>query len=250
MMVLQENPWHVNTLITQASIVSANGDHNAASDFIERAVFALEQSLPSHLSLAKAGRPWQLPYSVPENRALYLAFYAHLHCVLRRGAWRCALEVSKTLLKLDPTDPLRLDLLLPILALRAKLYDWILSFYDQSTSIDTHPGLVSLHRALAFAGRDQEENAVAEVTRVVTQYPSLYQTLASKVNVALTSTAEPTADPVRTFEENIYVERAYTLWKEPQVHSYVSLYSFPGKGRHDLQKNADVKEGTYSISHC
>lgn len=218
MLVLRDQPWHVNALLTQAGITAAaegNVDHTAIADLIERAVFTLEQSLPTHLSLAKLGQTWQLPYTVPENRAFFLTFYAHLHYVLRRGAWRCAYELGKCLLHADANDPMRLDLILPMLAIRAKQFDYFSAVLPRNVRRAQRAeqrGCMEMYHVLAALAQGQAEEADRLAEAWIAASPSLFLAVLKKAGLCKEEVAI-------SFERQVAVERSATLWKETEVKS-------------------------------
>ena len=113
--VLQFYPYHIGSLMQLAEVHSIRGGElERAGDMYERALFGMERSFNADFTpwasgkqgLA-AGRACRLPYSVVENRPLYVALFRYAGLLGRRGVHRTAVEVCRLLLSLEPrSDPM------------------------------------------------------------------------------------------------------------------------------------------------
>lgn len=81
------------------------GEHAAAADLVERAVYALELGM-TQTFLSALGSV-RLDYRVDKNRLLYHCLFRHMQFVGKKGCNRSALEISRLILSLCPdSDPM------------------------------------------------------------------------------------------------------------------------------------------------
>ncbi|XP_026540675.1 transcription factor 25 [Notechis scutatus] len=129
-LLLQMNPYHVDSLVQLSDVCRMQEDHEMARDLIERALYTLECAFHPVFSLTSG--TCRLDYRHPENRAFQLALFKHLLFLERRGCPRTALEVCKLLLSLDPeNDPLCMLLLVDLLSLRAREYTFLTRLFQE-----------------------------------------------------------------------------------------------------------------------
>mgnify|MGYP001998111750 FL=1 len=117
MEILGHNPWHVELLLAAAAVSRHFGEHAQASDFLERALYALETAWPPGFNPATG--TCCLSYEEDANRPLFDALFQHIAGLSRRGCHRTALECAKLLLALDRSDPKGALFCVDYLALRA-----------------------------------------------------------------------------------------------------------------------------------
>ena len=117
MEILAHNPWHVELLLAAAAVSRHFGEHAQASDFLERALYALEMAWPP--SFNPSSGTCCLSYEEDANRPLHDALFQHIAGLSRRGCHRTALECAKLLLALDRSDPKGALFCVDYLALRA-----------------------------------------------------------------------------------------------------------------------------------
>lgn len=128
--IINQQPYHVDSLIQLSEMCKMSEDHGTASALIEHAILALETSFHSMFSLT-AGN-CRLDYRRQENRSFYLTLFKHAQYLEARACSKTALEVTKLLLSFDPeTDPLALILIIDYYALRAKEYQWLIQLYNE-----------------------------------------------------------------------------------------------------------------------
>lgn len=125
-------PWHIDTLLQLADVSRYQGDLGQASDFIDRALFAMERSAapPFTAGLTSSAGPPQVDFLRAENRALWLASHRNIDLFGRRGTWRTALEWCKLVLGFDTSDPHGVLLWIDFLAIKARQHTWLLTFLD------------------------------------------------------------------------------------------------------------------------
>ncbi|KAH1008138.1 hypothetical protein HUJ05_008721 [Dendroctonus ponderosae] len=101
--IINDYPYHVNALIQTSDLCKLSEDLAMAAELIEQAL------------------------------ALYVAMFKHLAFLGGRACNRTALEFCKLLLSLDPEgDPVAVKLSIDFYALRAKEYQWLVDFVEQS----------------------------------------------------------------------------------------------------------------------
>lgn len=130
--LLRVFPWHIDTLLQLSDIARYQGDLGQASDFIDRALFAMERSAspPFTAGLTSSTGPPLCDFLRAENRAFWLAAHRNIDLFGRRGTWRTALEWCKLVLGLDMMDPHGMLLWVDYLAVKSKQTEWLLTFLD------------------------------------------------------------------------------------------------------------------------
>ncbi|KAG0724450.1 Transcription factor 25 [Chionoecetes opilio] len=129
MMLLNQEPFHVDTLLQVSEIFRLGDDSAMAAQLIERALFILESVSHPLFNITTGG--CRLHYQQQENRSLFIALFRHTLNVGQKGCYRTALELCKLLLNLSPDeDPLAVTLMIDFYALRAQEYSWMVAFYD------------------------------------------------------------------------------------------------------------------------
>ncbi|NXC64448.1 TCF25 factor, partial [Aleadryas rufinucha] len=129
-LLLQMNPYHVDSLLQLSDVCRMQEDQEMARDLIERALYSLEYAFHPVFSLTSGA--CRLDYRRPENRAFFLALFKHLMFLEKRGCPRTALEFCKLILSLDPdNDPLCVLLLIDFLSLRAREYTFLTRLFQE-----------------------------------------------------------------------------------------------------------------------
>lgn len=128
--IINQQPYHVDSLIQMSELCKMSEDHAMASELIEHAILALESAFHSSFSLTTGNS--RLDYRRQENRALFIVLFKHAQYLEGRACSRTALEVAKLILTFDPVnDPLAMILVIDYYALRAKQYEWLVQLYDE-----------------------------------------------------------------------------------------------------------------------
>ena len=148
--IINQQPYHVDSLIQMSELCKMTEDHAMASELIEHAVLALESAFHSSFSLTTGNS--RLDYRRQENRALFIVLFKHAQYLEGRACARTALEVAKLILSFDPvTDPLAMILVIDYYALRAKQYDWLMTLYDEWESTNNLSQLPNMAYSYALA---------------------------------------------------------------------------------------------------
>ena len=115
MYLLQEHPWHVDTLLQLSTLHAQLNEEESAEDMVCRCIYALQSAFHHAFTLTGSST---LPYSIPENRPLFTGLFRYAGFLGKRGCSRTALEIVKLLLSIDKTDPLGAVFLLDYYAIR------------------------------------------------------------------------------------------------------------------------------------
>ncbi|XP_069491664.1 ribosome quality control complex subunit TCF25 [Ambystoma mexicanum] len=244
-LLLQMNPYHIDSLLQLSDVCRIQEDQEMARDFIERALFSLECAFHPVFSLTSGA--CRLDYRRTENRAFYLALFKHMIFLEKRGCPRTALEFCKLILSLDPeNDPLCLLLIIDFLSLRAREYTFLTRMFQDWES---HRNLSQLPNfafsvALAYFLISQEELAEAEladahakaahlIQNALIMFPGVLIPLLDGCGVQPDSTvskhsffgpvAQISQPPALTQLVALYIGRTCTLWKDPAVMNWLEV---------------------------
>ena len=116
MALLQVYPWHVDTLLQMSEVYRLQSgkltlatnrspkadttDIGAASDYAERALYALDRCLISSFNVSSGA--CRLDFNRVENRPMFMALHRIIAYLGRRGCWVTAFNFAKLLFSLDP----------------------------------------------------------------------------------------------------------------------------------------------------
>lgn len=245
-LLLQINPYHVDSLLQLSDVCRLQEDQEMARDLIERAIYSLECAFHPVFSLTSG--TCRLDYCRSENRGFFLALFKHIMFLEKRGCLRTALEFCKLILSLDPeNDPLCMLLLVDYLALRAREYLFLIRMFEEW---EAHRNLSQLPNfafsvPLALLQYSQQEE-VPEQEQVTTydrashliqqaliMFPGVLIPLLDACGVqpdsavashqffgAVAQISQPAALSQLT---SLYIGRCHSLWKEPSVMSWLEL---------------------------
>lgn len=244
-LLLQMNPYHIDSLLQLSDMCRIQEDQEMARDFIERALFSLECAFHPVFSLTSG--TCRLDYRRPENRAFYLALFKHMMFLEKRGCPRTALEFCKLILSLDPDDdPLCLLLIIDFLSLRSREYMFLIRMFQDWES---HRNLSQLPNfafsvPLAYFLMSQEDLTEAEladacgkashlIQKALIMFPGVLMPLLDSCGVQPDSTvanhsffgvlaqiSQPTA---LTQLVALYLGRTRSLWKDPAIISWLEV---------------------------
>ncbi|XP_066541063.1 transcription factor 25 isoform X2 [Hoplias malabaricus] len=240
MVLLQLNPYHVDSLLQLSDVCRIQEDQETARDLIERALYSFECAFHPVFSLTSGTS--RLDYRRPENRAFYLAVYKHMMFLEKRGCPRTALEYCRLILSLDPdNDPLCMLLLIDFLCLRCREYTYLIRIYEEW---EVHRNLSQLPNfaysvALACYHLSQHEETTPEESQrmklksdkmlqdALIMFPGVLMPLLDLCTVQPDATVSSHVffgprnrlgqPPALTELEGLYVGRCHSLWKEAGV---------------------------------
>ncbi|NWS84148.1 TCF25 factor, partial [Toxostoma redivivum] len=253
-LLLQMNPYHVDSLLQLSDVCRMQEDQEMARDLIERALYSLECAFHPVFSLTSG--TCRLDYRRPENRAFFLALFKHLMFLEKRGCPRTALEFCKLILSLDPeNDPLCVLLLIDFLSLRAREYTFLTRLFQEWEShrnLSQLPNFAfSVPLAYFFLSQQEErpelersqarERAARLIQLALIMFPSVLMPLLDHCSVQPDArvashpffglNAQISQSPALNQLTSLYVGRTHALWKdtavmawlEPHVHEVLRM---------------------------
>ncbi|XP_056356858.1 transcription factor 25 [Oenanthe melanoleuca] len=243
-LLLQMNPYHVDSLLQLSDVCRMQEDQEMARDLIERALYSLECAFHPVFSLTSG--TCRLDYRRPENRAFFLALFKHLMFLEKRGCPRTALEFCKLILSLDPeNDPLCVLLLIDFLSLRAREYTFLTRLFQEWEShrnLSQLPNFAfSVPLAYFFLSQQEErpelersqarERAARLVQLALIMFPSVLMPLLDHCSVQPDArvashpffglNAQISQSPALNQLTSLYVGRTHALWKDPAVMAWL-----------------------------
>ncbi|NWX24831.1 TCF25 factor, partial [Aegotheles bennettii] len=242
-LLLQMNPYHVESLLQLSDVCRMQEDQEMARDLVERALYSLECSFHPVFSLTSG--TCRLDYRQQENRAFFLALFKHLMFLEKRGCPRTALEFCKLILSLDPdNDPLCVLLLIDFLSLRAREYTFLTRLFQEWES---HRNLSQLPNfafsvPLAYFFLSQQEGAEPELSQAreraarliqlaLIMFPSVLMPLLDHCSVQPDArvashpffglNAQISQPPALNQLTSLYVGRTHSLWKDAAIMAWL-----------------------------
>lgn len=191
--IINQQPYHVDSLIQMSELCKMSEDHAMASELIEHAILALESAFHSSFSLTTGNS--RLDYRRQENRALFIVLFKHAQYLEGRACCRTALECAKLLLTFDPvSDPLAMILVIDYYALRAKQYEWLVQLYDEwesTNNLSQLPNMAySYALALFYLNKNGDlETADNAIQYAVQMFPGVVKPLLDALSVQVDSRA-------------------------------------------------------------
>lgn len=184
--IINQQPYHVDSLIQLSELCKMSEDHAMASELIEHAILALESAFHSMFSLT-AGN-CRLDYRRQENRAIFITLFKHAQYLEGRACSRTALEVAKLILSFDPeNDQLAIILIIDYYALRAAQYQWLIQLYNEwqySNNLSQLPNMAySYALALFYCHGDDTLLADNALQYALTMFPGVLKPLLNELSV-------------------------------------------------------------------
>ncbi|KAI8579162.1 hypothetical protein K450DRAFT_243065 [Umbelopsis ramanniana AG] len=265
-------PYHIDCLVQISEIAKHGGDWTVAGECIEKALYACERAFHPNFNISSGCV--RLSYKYEENRSFFLAIHRHIQFLSRRGCWRTAFEFNKLLLSLDPVaDPLCANLSIDFYALKCNEHEYFLKLMAalrDSNSGVSEPTLPNFAFSQAYSmfklenkkkKSDEDANLTSESSRclqkAILTYPMIVLGLAEKCGQTdsiiathpLMSLTE-TSSPYLNLLIQLFVQRNFTLWKEPEViawlfeNTHTALARFDAhatKADEEVQAGLDVR---------
>lgn len=228
MQLLQQHPYHVESLLQVAMVMLRQGNNKATSNaLVEKCLFVFDRSLHKKFhELLQDGKTGlvRLPYEGYVNRQLYLCIFRAITGLGERNTFFTALCYCKLLLAFSPAeDPVGVRYFIDHYAILSEEYEYLVSFV-QSPLTQTYsqwytPGL-AFSEVLALLHLERFEEARSSLQRALLVHPYCAYHLLE--NVGLASHIPVLLSDLHT-DENIvlasetYLVRAPLLWKD-QAH--------------------------------
>lgn len=227
MQLLQQHPYHVETLLQVAMVLLRQGnDKSTSTALVEKALFVFDRSLHKTChELLQQGMTElvRFPYECFANRQLYLNIFRVITGLGERSTFSTALNYCKLLLAFAPAeDPLGVRYFIDHYAIAAEEYEYLIKFVE-SALVQTYtqwftPGLAfSYVLALLLLERKEEAQKAIESAFDAHRWCAL-QLLRDLCLAQISPIQESDLDPSeRTkIEAETYMVRAKTLWKRDQ----------------------------------
>ncbi|KAM9122463.1 ribosome quality control complex subunit TCF25 isoform 1-T1 [Pangshura tecta] len=258
-LLLQMNPYHVDSLLQLSEVCRMQEDQEMARDLVERALYSLECAFHPVFSLTSG--TCRLDYRRPENRAFYLSLFKHTIFLEKRGCPRTALEFCKLILSLDPeNDPLCVLLLIDLLSLRAREYAFLTRMFQEwegHRNLSQLPNFAFSVPLAYFLLSQQEELSEAELSQAreraahllqhaLIMFPSVLMPLLDHCSVQPDSRvashsffglqAQISQPPALNQLVSLYVGRTHSLWKDPAIMAWLET------NVHEVLQRVDTSE--------
>ncbi|GAM82825.1 hypothetical protein ANO11243_008110 [Dothideomycetidae sp. 11243] len=225
--LLQQNPYHISTLLQVSEIAKHERDAATAGDLLERALFSFGRALHSTFAANLGQGKARLDFRRPENREFWLAVSRYMINLSMRATWRTVFEWAKLLLSLDPeNDPYRIRLAIDQYALRARQPQQLLDMAANPLLAKDWNFLPNMQLSLALA-TVQAGRASAGKQLLFTAANRAPWTIAALFN-ALSLDAPPGiwgATPRTAWEKlttGLYAARAKDLWASPEAQALLT----------------------------
>lgn len=135
-LILQQNPYHVATLLQVSEIAKHDREHEAAGEFLEKALFAFGRASHSTFGNNIATGKARLDFDRPENREFFLAGWRYIQNLSMRSTWRTVYEWTKLLVSLSGrADPYALAMVMDQYALRANQAEHYIQLHDAGSDL-------------------------------------------------------------------------------------------------------------------
>lgn len=228
MQLLQQNPYHAETLLQVAMVVLRQGNSKATSNaLVEKCLFVFDRSFGKRfhemLSEAKTGLI-RLPYESYMNRQFYLCLFRMITGLAERSTFFTALTYCKFLLSLSPAeDPLGVRYFIDHYAILSDEYQYLVDFVNsplgQTYGTWYTPGL-AFSEVLALLYLEKPQEAKSALAKAYSAHPycagKLFET------VALGSPqSSPKKDVFAELAAETYLVRAPALWKEQKHREFL-----------------------------
>ncbi|KAL1518069.1 hypothetical protein ABEB36_001750 [Hypothenemus hampei] len=245
--IINEHPYHVNSLIQMSDLCKLSEDLAMASELIERALYHLEFAFHPLFNVTQGN--CRLDYRRQENRALYVTIFKHLTFLGGRACCRTSLEFCKLLLSLDPVgDPLGIKLSIDFYALRAKEFQWLCDFVealDNTYNLMQLPNFsFSLAVALFYLGESNKADDVLQ--NALLMFPFVLPLLLEKCSIQIDNRVSNHPFFVDADEKrcpsallpliSLYVNRNYHIWRDADLLPWLE------KNVHEVLDRVDKKE--------
>lgn len=220
---LHRNPYHVSTLIQVTKVAKQDQNLALAADLCERALFTFGRiSISLFRKKIQEGRA-RLDFRRPENRQFWLAGYHYLSSLMHKGTYRTALEWSKLLYALDPSDPYGLVHFIHISALKSHESSWFIDFCDSEAldRCETAQDYVRQSLVLARLQQGDKEGARTLLVEGMERLPWLYSTLCKAIGLDVPKTiwGFTPRDGHEELYVELYVHQTKKLWDNSQATS-------------------------------
>lgn len=194
-----------------------------AAELIEHALFAYEASFHSMFNLTTGN--CRMDYRRQENRGFFIVMFKHAQFLCSRACPRTALELSKTILSLDPeNDPLAIILLIDFYAIRSKQFDFLIELWESwesSHNLSLLPNMAYSY-ALALYHLNRQAEADDALQYALGMFPGVLRLLLDELPIKPDSrvSSHRYFEPRSVFNApqalqqlmKLYIARSLILW--------------------------------------
>ncbi|KAM3125099.1 hypothetical protein CJJ07_005570 [Candidozyma auris] len=226
--LLQQNPYHVETLLQVAMVFLRQGNNKATSmALVEKCLFVFDRSFNKkfHELLSEGNSELiRLPYESYMNRQFYLCIFRIITGTAERSTFYTALNYCRFLWGLSPAeDPLGVRYFIDHYAILSEEFQWLVNVANSplvSTYTQWYTPGIAFSEVLALLHLGRKEEARSSLKRAFSAHAyCVYHLLesvglASKIPVSLSDTYQ---DDYVILASETYLVRAPILWKD-QVH--------------------------------
>ncbi|QSL64547.1 hypothetical protein MERGE_001848 [Pneumocystis wakefieldiae] len=250
LILLQYNPYHVDTLLQVSEVLKQEGNHQDSMDLIERALYSLGRGFHPKFNISTGYI--RLPFNYSENRSMYLALYRHIHNLENKGCWRTAFEFNKLLFSLSPLedkDCYGALLTMDFFALMAKEYDYIikLSEWPDQEYLRKLPSFAFSYALALFHKENVDDlhiNSKEKIVAAAWTFPWVIKPLFLLLGLDIPNgygLINPPTD-LDALYMDIYLSRAKDIWNTSKHINFLrSVFLEPPL------VNEDIKDLDYSI---
>lgn len=230
--LLQEHPYHVETLLQVAMVLlRQNNEKSTSNALIEKALFVFDRSFEKtfHELLSQGKNELiRLPYESFYNRQFYLCIFRWITSLGDRSTFFTALSFCKLLLSLSPAeDPLGVRYFIDFYAILSEEYEYLIKFVD-SPLVNTYnrwytPGL-AFSVVLAHLNLDDKIKAELALKLAFDRHPyvayRLLKVFGLEADVSVKESDLPTNDEILISAET-YLTRAKILWTNSEHREFL-----------------------------
>lgn len=195
---MQLNRYHIDSLIQLSDISRIHDDTQMATDLIERALFAFQNSFHSSFKFtsnlnATNAQIYKIDYNRVENRGFFICLFKQILFLGGRACYRTSLELCKLLLSLDiQGDPLGVILLIDFYAIRSSQYEYLIEFYETFSDLKHLNLMPNMLMSYALAhhylynktnNKDNLEKGNKALTEALLRFPGVLMSMLDKLSV-------------------------------------------------------------------
>lgn len=205
--LMQQQPYHVETLLQVATILQRQGDKSNTSGLVERALFVFDRALTKQVELGSG--LVRLPFVFALNRQFYLACFRYILVLGQRLTYATALAWCKLLWLLAPEeDPYGVAYFVDYYAIQAGEYLWLVKAAEWVGADKLTPGL-AFSTVLAHLEAGHEAQAMDALAVAAKAHP---HTLTLLLRVFGVTGVSYTPSPFEALASETYLVRAATMW--------------------------------------
>lgn len=227
--MLQQNPYHIGTLLQVSEIMKHDRQHTEAGDMLERALFAFGRTVHSSFAAAMTAGKARLSFDRPENREFFLACWRYILDLNMRSTHRTVYEWAKLVYALAPEqDPYGMALVLDQYGIRANQVE---HFLQLDEAAEANPEIFSpfsgdenrrcFSRALGFLRLGKQKEAREALRHAMEADRYTAHNLCKVLDIEPMPPAlwahHEAPSPAVALLSNMYTTRAKDLWNTAEA---------------------------------